>query len=62
VNRCGARRGVAALVPPLALAGPGLPVARSAAATPPVNFEVPFGPTDIGANAVAKAAAAPQPG
>ena len=53
----GARRGLAALLPLLALAGLGLslPAAPSAAATPPVNSVVPFGTTSIGANAVANA-------
>ena len=57
MNRGGARRGLAALVPLLALAGLGLPVAGSpaGAATPPVNSVVPFGTTGIGANAVADA-------
>jgi N-acetylmuramoyl-L-alanine amidase len=57
VNRGGARRGLAALVPLLALAGLGVRVAGSpaGAATPPVNSVVPFGTTGIGANAVADA-------
>jgi N-acetylmuramoyl-L-alanine amidase len=57
VNRTGARRGMAALVPLLALAGLGLalPAAPSAAAAPPANAAVPFGTTAIGANAVANA-------
>ena len=57
MNGTGARRGVAALVPLLALAGLGLalPAAPSAAATPPANSAAPFGTTAIGANAVANA-------
>ena len=53
----GVRRGLAALLPLLALAGLGLslPAAPSAAATPPVNSVVEFGTTAIGANAVANA-------
>jgi N-acetylmuramoyl-L-alanine amidase len=53
----GVRRGLAALLPLLALAGLGLslPAAPSAAATPPVNSVVAFGTTAIGANAVANA-------
>ncbi|HEY5384916.1 MAG TPA: N-acetylmuramoyl-L-alanine amidase [Acidimicrobiales bacterium] len=57
MNGTGARRGVAALVPLLVLAGLGLalPAAPSAAATPPANSVAPFGATAIGANAVANA-------
>ena len=57
MKRTGVRRGVAALVPLLALAGLGLslPGAPSGAATPPADSVVPFGTTAIGANAVANA-------
>jgi N-acetylmuramoyl-L-alanine amidase len=57
VTRAGARRGMAAFVTLLALAGLGLavPAASSAASTPPVNSVVAFGTTTVGANAVANA-------
>ena len=57
MSRPGARRGLAAVLPLLALAGLGLalPAAPSTAATPAVNSVVPFGTTAIGANAVANA-------
>jgi len=57
VTRTGGRRGLAALLPLVALAGLGLslPAASSAAAPPPVNSAVPFGTTTIGANALAHA-------
>jgi N-acetylmuramoyl-L-alanine amidase len=57
VNGAGGRRGAAALVPLLALAGLGLalPAAPGAAATPPANSVAPLGTTAIGANAVANA-------
>ncbi len=51
------RRGLAALVPLAALAGFALSVsaAPASASPPPVNSAVPFGPTGVGANAVANA-------
>jgi len=56
----GARRGLAALVPLVALACLGLagPESPAAAAAPPANSVVPFGSTAVGANAVAGANAA----
>ncbi len=55
--RSGAWRGLAALVPLVALACLGFsgPGAAAGAAAPPVNSVVPFGTTAVGANAVAGA-------
>ncbi len=59
--RSGARRGLAGVLPLLALAGLGLglglgfPAAPATAAPPPVNSVVPFGATPVGANSVVHA-------